>query len=734
VRKAVCRLAGFLALGFAASCAHDRVLAAGRNYRLRVVDGDAQSAPAGSLLERSLTVEVLDAARRPVKAAVIVFRVEEGAATGTTIGDSIAVTDANGRAAAQLRLGSTSGAVRVVAFPQGALDRGVTFRATATAGASISGLLPLQVGPGDTLSIAGTALGGTTSMVEIGSARVRPVSGSDGLLRVVVPDCLADGDQAVRVLSGTAWTPPRTVRYTARRRVLTLRPYEAAVISATALGSCVTLSAEGGAEYVLVPQMAVQGTSTASMLARITAGSTSAAALFAGQPARAAAHLSAQAELDARLRDEERRLAPHLHDTAEPYLSPMLALTVGSRRSFNVISSLDGTEFAPAVGQLRWVGDHLGIFVDTVAAAAYSDAELGQLGRLFDRELYSTVTGSFGPESDIDKNGRVLVFLTPRVNSLVRAEDCGQRGFVTGFFYGRDLLPSLPNSNAGEVFYAMVPDSAAAYSCAHSLAETKRLVSATFIHEMQHMISFFHHVVARGGEAEETWLNEGLSHIAEEMASRLYEARFPPPTGRSTAEQIFPDSAQPFITPQLLNSYVYLYTTPNHSVTTFEGSGSLEERGAAWLFLRWLGDQKGETIFRQLVQTSQRGIANVEARAGEPFASLFGDFSIALWADSLPGVPRASVAPRHRFVSRNLRQLMARQAIVAGWTEPFPIKPVRVPVGGYAEGSIMPGTMVFGSLGPFSPAQPPLLLGFARQDGSAFGASDGAQMAILRVK
>jgi hypothetical protein len=728
----VYRLVGFLALGFAASCAHDRVLAAGRNYSVRVVDGDAQSAPAGSLLERGLTVEVLDAAKRPVKAAVIVFRVEGGAVSGATLADSIAVTDGNGRTAAQLRLGATPGTVRVVAFPLGALDRGVTFRATATAGASISGLLPLQVGPGDTLSIAGTALGGVTSAVEIGSARVRPVSGSDGLLRVVVPDCLADGDLAVRVLSGTAWTAPRTVRYAARRRVLTLRPYEATVISAAALGSCVTLSAEGGAEYVLIPQLAGQGTSTASMLARVTAGGTSAASLFAGQPARAASPLSAQAELDARLRDEERRLAPHLHDT-EPYLPPMLALTVGSRRGFNVITSLDGTQFTPAVGQLRWVGEHLGIFVDTAAAAAYSDAELGQLGRLYDRELYSTVTEWFGPESDIDKNGRVLVFLTPRVNALVRAEDCGQRGFVTGFFFGRDLLPSLPNSNAGEIFYAMVPDSSAAYSCAHSLAETKRLVSATFIHEMQHMISFFHHVVARGGEAEEPWLNEGLSHIAEEMASKLYEARFPPPTGRSTPEQIFPDSAQPFITPQLLNSYVYLYTTPNHSVTTFAGSGSLEERGAAWLFLRWLGDQKGESIFRQLVQTSQRGIANVEARAGEPFAALFGDFSIALWADSLPGVPRAAVAPRYRFLSRNLRQLMAREAIVANFTEPFPIKPVRVPVGGYAEGSIMPGTMVFGALGPFSPAQPPVQLGFARQDGT-FGAGDGAQMAILRVK
>ncbi len=60
------------------------------------------------------------------------------------------------------------------------------------------------------------------------------------------------------------------------------------------------------------------------------------------------------------------------------------------------------------------------------------------------------------------------------------------------------------------------------------------------------------------GEPEDTWLNEGLSHMAEEMASKYYEAKFPPPLGRGTAAQIFPDSAGPFIQPLLFNTYIYL--------------------------------------------------------------------------------------------------------------------------------------------------------------------------------
>lgn len=740
VSHAIRGIAGVSALFLVVGCSGDRVLAAGRAYTLRVTDGDGQVAPAGSVLARPLTVEVRDAAGTPVKASAVMFRVTSGAAHGAEMIDTIAISDASGRAEAEVRLGARVGAVEVRAYPAGAMDRAVTFTATATAGAEISGFLPGSVGPGDTLAIAGKMLGGVSSTVDFAGTQVKPISGTDGELRVVVPGCLPPGNVSVRVRSGTAWTSARTLAYSPRRQPMALRLYEAAVIGAGELSTCATLAVGTGEEYVVIPQLASRTDAPVSTLARVTVGIVgpggAATALFgqaAESPLGRAMRPRAQQELDERLRDSERRLAPTARGS-EPYQPPMLALTLGSLRTFDVITTLDATEFTKATGKLRFIGAHIGIFVDTSAFPSYTDAELARIGSLFDNDLYPTVVASFGPESDIDRNGKVLVFLTPRVNALVAANDCGQRGFVTGFFYGRDLLPSLPHSNAGEIFYALVPDPYANYSCSHAFNDTQRLVSGTFIHEMQHMISYFHHVVARGGASEEPWLNEGLSHIAEEMASRVFEARYPPPFGRTTAEQIFPDSAQPFISQQLLNAFVYLYTSASHSVTTFAGSGSLEERGAAWLFLRWLGDQKGDGIYRRLVQTSLTGIANVEARTGERFASLFGDFSVAIWADSIPGVPRAQVPSRYRFQSRNLRQLMARQALIAGWDDPFPVKPLRIPVGGYGEGPLMPGTMVYGVLGPFVPGQGALVLGFGRKDGSAFGSLEGAQLGILRVK
>jgi hypothetical protein len=117
------------------------------------------------------------------------------------------------------------------------------------------------------------------------------------------------------------------------------------------------------------------------------------------------------------------------------------------------------------------------------------------------------------------------------------------------------------------------------------------------------------------------WLNEGLGQIAEELGSKYYEAKYPPPSGRSTTTQLFPDSAGPFIQPQLLDTYVNLNSTRAHSVTSYNGGGSLEERGATWLFLRWLTSQKGEDIFGRLVQTSKTGIADIQAQAGESFGA-----------------------------------------------------------------------------------------------------------------
>jgi hypothetical protein len=328
----------------------------------------------------------------------------------------------------------------------------------------------------------------------------------------------------------------------------------------------------------------------------------------------------------------------------------------------------------------------------------------------------------------------VLFVLTPVVNALTTASDCAASGFITGFQYGVDLLPTQANSNRGEIFYALVPDVGGTRSCEHSKADVERVVPATFVHEFQHMISFGQHVLARGGSFEALWLNEGLSHIAEELAGKTYEAKFPPPLGRTDPAQLFPDSAQGYLTPNMRNAQQFLGKSGTTSVTALSGGGTLAERGGSWLFLRWLGDQKGESIYGKLVQTGRTGVANVEDKANETFPGLFGDFATAVYTDSLPGVPRAQIPPRLRLTSRNLRQIFKRFADIdqTGRTPPFPFTPSPIAAGESTTGTFVQGSMVYFRLAT-GPNESSVGLRFSRGDLSPFAPDDQVQIGIFRL-
>lgn len=243
------------------------------------------------------------------------------------------------------------------------------------------------------------------------------------------------------------------------------------------------------------------------------------------------------------------------------------------------------------------------------------------------------------------------------------------------------------------------------------------------------MISFNQHVLVRNGADEESWLNEGLSHIAEEVVARHYDNKYPIlPPGR-----LFSDTANIFINNDLSNSYDFLESTATTSLTLFESTGSLEERGAAWLFLRWLADQKDSTIFARLVQTNLTSIGNVENVAAESFPVLFGDWALALWTDSIPGHPRTSVPARNRYKSRNLRRIYARLNEIAPAQFPrvYPLIPRQLAAGASVESSMYPGTMEY--FLTTAPADPAIGFRFARPGGEVFAAALKAQLGLFRL-
>ena len=325
----------------------------------------------------------------------------------------------------------------------------------------------------------------------------------------------------------------------------------------------------------------------------------------------------------------------------------------GEQRIFKVCTSTLCNAFVDAAATAKAVGQRVAIFVDNDApTGGYTDPQLTEVGNLFDDYLYPIDTVAFGRESDVDGNGVVIVLLTHRVNELT--PNCSSTGSVVlGYFFGADLLPQSagnPGSNEAEIFYGLVPDPLNT-SCDISAAFARSRLPATFIHELQHMISFNQHVLVRGGTSEDTWLNEGLSHFAEELGGRQIPGSECPVSGSCVHD---------FIQGDMENGFEYLASPEDHFlIEPGSSSAELAERGANWLFVRWLVDHfasdtlLGTDLTRRLVATRRVGAANVETETGIGFDVLVPEWQMTNYLDDLPEYQQ--VSSRLRYKTWNFR-------------------------------------------------------------------------------
>lgn len=419
-------------------------------------------------------------------------------------------------------------------------------------------------------------------------------------------------------------------------------------LDAGAASGCAAFPATGSAaEYLVVPQLA---TGTPGQMTSFQLGGDTIRPITASPPLARTALGATSAErfhTFLRLGDErrswglvpEREAFPVSSITPSPKAGASGPPAVGSLRTFQVCAKVDCSRFDRVGARVRALKTKVAIYVDTLAPAGGLDSTaLDSIANVFEQRLYAVDTAAFGRESDIDTNSVVLVLMTNVVNKLVTASDCQATGFVAGFFFGADLDPAFKNdsrSNKGEVFYSVVADPNATLSCSHTVAEVQAFVPVTFVHEFQHMISFNQHVLIRGGGGEVLWLNEGFSHYAEELAGRSYELS---PDARVLDCNIGTTECR-FYSGNLLNAYKYLDSTQNHFLLPTAGIGTLAERGAAWLFVRYLVDRyaagatmaQWNTLTRSLLQTANTGAQNITAVTGDPFADVVSRWALANW-------------------------------------------------------------------------------------------------------
>jgi hypothetical protein len=303
--------------------------------------------------------------------------------------------------------------------------------------------------------------------------------------------------------------------------------------------------------------------------------------------------------------------------------------SVGDLMNLNVAQGCSGA-LDTRVGQVRSIGQHVIVVSDTAnPAGGFTTAQYDSIALEFDTLAYATDTTNFGGPTDLDSNQRVVAFYTRAVNEL---SPPASSVVVLGFFTGRDLFSSAPascpRSNEGEMFYMLVPDpTGAVNSNVRTVSFVRGSTVGTMAHELQHLINGSRRVYLNGtwsGSFEEVWLNEGLSHIAEELV--FYRASVGlAPRGNIVVTQLTTG-------PNASRRVAAFNTYANPNFGRWRGwlqrpdtSGpvknvdALASRGATWSFLRYAADRVNgvdATFWSALINTQSVGTTNLSAALG----------------------------------------------------------------------------------------------------------------------
>src|SRR5713226_7081597 len=506
-------------------------------------------------------------------------------------------------------------------------------------------------------------------------------------------------------------------------------------------GGCVAVPANAStvdsAEYLLVPQSAAPsfGASSPFALRAVTLGAA---------PMRLAQTLSPPAgpptpavQFDGMLRrlgsEHAARAgaaAPRPLPGAARPLPAAAPPTLGSLRQFTVCANAAScgapADFKTVGARVRAVGAHVAIYVDTLAPTPGLDsADVDTLRQVFDTLLYPLDSANFGPVSDLDANGVVIALMTPVVNALTTKAACSTSGYIAGFFFPVDLDPTAPafQTNSGEILYSIVPDPSATVSCAHTSAEVKSGTPGTFAHEFQHMINFAQHtLIQHGSVSEEGWLDEGLSLYAEELTARRYLQAGDTATFSRLAINAVSDA------------YQYLSATGASPLLIEVDQGTLAERGASWLFARYLVDQYGAAVAGKLDQTTLAGAANVAAQTGHRFDSTLTRWALANWVSDLPGfaTPVELTYTSWHFRTRTFPSLHQQDPI--DFPRPYPL----VPTAGAGSAVSLSGTLRAGS-GMYAralqaPGAPPFSLLFNGGGTAALPTQVVPRLNVIRIR
>ncbi|MBT3342189.1 MAG: T9SS type A sorting domain-containing protein [Gemmatimonadetes bacterium] len=197
---------------------------------------------------------------------------------------------------------------------------------------------------------------------------------------------------------------------------------------------------------------------------------------------------------------------------------------------------------------------------------------------------FDLLVRSLGEPSDVDGDGRIHFLYTPLVDSTK----------FGGFVDAASILPPDVGGNGNHTDLIFI-----------ALGEPTASYRSLLAHEFQHLISFNQHVLVRFGDSEVSWLNEGLSHLTEDLVE-----------GHATGGNA--------------NRVATYLANPGLVGLIGDASTSAAKRGGAYLFVRSLVDHFGESILLSLIGSGLADVDNLERATGASFEDLLASFAAQL--------------------------------------------------------------------------------------------------------
>ncbi|HSH46148.1 MAG TPA: hypothetical protein VK966_09845, partial [Longimicrobiales bacterium] len=350
-------------------------------------------------------------------------------------------------------------------------------------------------------------------------------------------------------------------------------------------------------------------------------------------------------------------------------------------------------------GRVVYVSENAVVVADTANPDGLTAADYAHFGVTFDTLIHPVSVEHFGAPTDMDDNGRSILFFTRAVNELTPPD---ADVYTAGFFWSGDLFPeedtpranACPSGNQAEMFYLLTadPDGEAGMKFEADFIRTSGL--ATVAHEYQHLINASRRLwINDASTFERPWLNEGLSHVAEELM--FYAAAGLSPGANLTSDGLrdAPNGIAAFnayMGRNFSNLAAYMEAPDTASLM---GQDRLATRGAAWSFLRYAADRSGRgdgAFFFDAVNGRAAGLEHLRQVLGEDPLPWMQAWSVALYADdAVPGI-----APRHTLPSWNFRDLYPESSI-----EAFPLSVVALGDAAAHDVSLLPGGAVFARFG-----------------------------------